>query len=161
MSYRAFAQRAVAVALIAACWISLLESATGQTAIRKSAKTATAQARLLAGSSHFCADCVRSNLSYLAGPALHGRGSGTEDEHHAAQFIARRLKQYGLVPAAENGHYIQTATLRSRTVTKAPVLSFDSGDSASPLRSSGHTAKRWSSSRFPSRRSPGRYRSWT
>jgi len=75
---------------------------------------------------------VRANLTYLAGPALHGRGSGTEDEHHAAQFIARRLKQYGLVPAAENGHYIQTATLRSRTVTKAPVLSFDTGDSANP-----------------------------
>src|SRR5208283_821127 len=31
----------------------------------------------------FCASCVRDNLTYLSGPAMRGRGSGTEDEHHA------------------------------------------------------------------------------
>src|SRR3974390_1324593 len=41
-----------------------------------------------AASSAICAQCVRDNLSYLAGPELHGRGSGTEDEHAAAEFIA-------------------------------------------------------------------------
>jgi len=131
VSYRAFAQRVVAIALIAACWISLPGPATGQ-AVSASPQKQPSLSSPASDSSHFCADCVRANLTYLAGPALHGRGSGTEDEHHAAQFIARRLKQYGLVPAAENGHYIQTATLRSRTVTKAPVLSFDTGDSANP-----------------------------
>ena len=55
-----------------------------------------------------CAECVRDNLSYLAGPALHGRGSGTEDEHKAAEFIADKLKSYGLAPAAGDGQYIQT-----------------------------------------------------
>jgi hypothetical protein len=77
-----------------------------------------------------CSQCVRDNLSYLAGPALHGRGSGTEDEHHAAEFIARKLQQYGLQPAAENGEYIQTVTLRSRGITGTPMLSFG-GDPAS------------------------------
>jgi hypothetical protein len=72
-----------------------------------------------------CAECVRENLSYLASPALHGRGSGTEDEHHAAQFIARKLKQYGLQPAAENGEYIQTVTIKSRQVVGIPSLSLD------------------------------------
>ena len=75
---------------------------------------------------------MRNNLTYLTGPALRGRGSGTEDEHHAAQFIAHKLKEYGLAPAAENGQYIQTAMLSSRKVTKAPVLSFDAGGSANP-----------------------------
>ena len=69
-----------------------------------------------------CAACIKKNLDYLAGPELHGRGSGTEDEHHAAQYIADQLKSYGLKPAAENGQYIQTGTLSTRTVTGMPVV---------------------------------------
>ncbi len=79
-----------------------------------------------------CAACIQHNLEYLAGPSLHGRGSGTEDEHHAAQFIASRLRQYGLAPAAEDDEYIQTATMQSRSVTAPPVLSFNAGDADSP-----------------------------
>jgi hypothetical protein len=75
-----------------------------------------------------CASCVQSNLAYLAGPALHGRGSGTEDEHHAAQFIAGKLKDYGLAPAAGDGQFIQTGTLRSREVIGNPTLSVESKD---------------------------------
>ena len=77
-----------------------------------------------------CPSCVRSNLTYLAGPALHGRGSGTEDEHRAAQFIAGKLKDYGLEPAAGEGQYIQTATIRSREVSGSPTLSVESRDSS-------------------------------
>ena len=73
-----------------------------------------------------CAACIRHNLDHLASPELRGRGSGTIDEYHAAQYIAGQLKHYGLVPAAENGEYIQTATIKTRAVTLAPVLSFDS-----------------------------------
>jgi len=72
-----------------------------------------------------CASCVQQNLSYLAGPALHGRGSGTEDEHHAAQFIAGKLKLCGLEPAAGDGQFIQTATVRSREVIGNPTLTID------------------------------------
>ena len=69
-----------------------------------------------------CASCVRSNLTYLAGSALRGRGSGSEDEHHAAQFIAGRLQDYGLVPAAGEQKFIQTAAVRSRRIVGAPTL---------------------------------------
>ncbi len=62
-----------------------------------------------------CAACIRDNLDYLAGPELHGRGSGTIDEYHAAQYIARQLKAYGLAPAAGGGEYIQTANVKSPT----------------------------------------------
>ena len=51
-----------------------------------------------------CDACIRRNLSVLAGPSLHGRGSGTEDEHKAAEYIAKKLKQYGLAPAADGVH---------------------------------------------------------
>jgi hypothetical protein len=68
-----------------------------------------------------CAACIRSNLEYLAGPALNGRGSGTIDEHHAAKYIAARLKQYGLAPAAANGDYIQAATIESPTAPHGDV----------------------------------------
>lgn len=73
-----------------------------------------------------CAACIRRNLDYLASPELRGRGSGSIDEYHAAQYIAAQLKHYGLAPAAGNGEYIQTATIKTRAVTTAPVLSLDS-----------------------------------
>jgi hypothetical protein len=72
-----------------------------------------------------CASCVQQNLTYLAGPELHGRGSGSEDEHKAAEFIAGKLKQYGLAPAAGDGQYIQTATMRSRQVVGDPTLTIE------------------------------------
>ena len=69
---------------------------------------------LVAGTSDssVCAECIRKNLDYLAGPELHGRGSGTTDEFHAAEYIARQLKSYGLTPGAD-GYYIQTGTIQS------------------------------------------------
>ena len=60
---------------------------------------------------------MRRNLNYLAGPTLHGRGSGTIDEYHAAQFIARKLERYGLAPAADGGTYIQAATVHSPKIS--------------------------------------------
>jgi hypothetical protein len=88
-------------------------------------------ARYAAAAPALCASCVQSNLSYLAGPELHGRGSGTEDEHRAAQFIADKLKLYGLAPAKGDGQFIQTATLRSREVLGNPPLTVENG--AAPL----------------------------
>ena len=81
--------------------------------------------------SALCATCVRENLEFLAGPKLKGRGSGTIDEYHAAEFIASKLQQYGIAPAAENQQYIQTATVESRTASEAPVLSFNAVEGAS------------------------------
>ena len=65
-------------------------------------------------SSSICAACIRDNLDYLAGPDLHGRGSGTEDEHRAAEYIVGKLREYGLKPAASADAYIQTANVKGR-----------------------------------------------
>jgi hypothetical protein len=88
-----------------------------------------------ASSPGLCAICVRSNLEYLAGPPLRGRGSGTEDEHKAAEYIAGKLKGYGLAPAAEDGQYIQVGTLRTREPVGNPTVTIEPvpGSDAKPV----------------------------
>ncbi len=83
------------------------------TASRPAVRSHRPTVRDTAPDAAFCATCVRDNLTYLAGPALQGRGSGTEDEHHAARYIAEKLKAYGLAPAAGGAAFIQAVTVRS------------------------------------------------
>jgi Zn-dependent M28 family amino/carboxypeptidase len=63
------------------------------------------------GGSDICAICVRAELGFLASDELHGRGSGTRDEHLAALYAASLFQSFGLEPAGENGGYIQRAPL--------------------------------------------------
>ena len=72
-----------------------------------------------------CASCIKDNLSYLAGPVLNGRGSTTEDEHKAAEYIATKLKAYGLAPAADRDEYIQVGSMRSRKAIGNPTLTIE------------------------------------
>jgi len=58
-----------------------------------------------------CAACVRADLGFLAADELHGRGSGTRDEHLAALYAASLFQSFGLIPAGDNGSYIQRAPL--------------------------------------------------
>jgi len=60
-----------------------------------------------------CAACVRADLGFLASDELHGRGSGTRDEHLAALYAASLFQSFGLEAAGENGSYIQRAPLPS------------------------------------------------
>ncbi len=59
----------------------------------------------------FCKACVRAELGFLASDELHGRGSGTRDEHLAALYAASLFQSFGLAPEGENGGYIQRAPL--------------------------------------------------
>jgi hypothetical protein len=47
-----------------------------------------------------CAACVHADLGFLASDELHGRGSGTRDEHLAALYAASLFRSFGLEPAA-------------------------------------------------------------
>jgi Zn-dependent M28 family amino/carboxypeptidase len=58
-----------------------------------------------------CAPCVRADLGYLASDELHGRGSGTRDEHLAALYAASLFQSFGLEPAGDDGTYIERAPL--------------------------------------------------
>jgi hypothetical protein len=107
--------------------LSSILLATGSLAVPS--QPADTAASVPGTATEICQTCIRDNLSYLAGPELRGRGSGTEDEHHAAQFIAGKLKQYGLLPAAENGEYIQPVTIASREVEGTPTVAAGGGAS--------------------------------
>jgi hypothetical protein len=58
-----------------------------------------------------CRSCIRADLGFLASDELHGRGSGTRDEHLAALYAAALFESLGLEPAGDNGGYIQRAPL--------------------------------------------------
>jgi aminopeptidase YwaD len=75
-----------------------------------------------------CAECIRKNMEYLASDELQGRGSGTEDEHKAADYIASYLKTCGIQPAGDNGGFIQRAPIVHRTVTSVPRLTVHSSN---------------------------------
>jgi hypothetical protein len=126
--------RFIATFLVGLLTVAFAISTMAQAAPASAQPSATpghsAMPEVASAESGLCATCVRRNLEYLAGPTLHGRGSGTIDEYHAAEFIARKLQRYGIAPAAENGQFIQTASVHSRTVTQAPVLSFDANASS-------------------------------
>jgi Zn-dependent M28 family amino/carboxypeptidase len=50
-------------------------------------------------------------MAFLADDDLHGRGSGTRDEHIAALFAASQFQSLGLEPGAPNNSYIQKSLL--------------------------------------------------
>ena len=77
-----------------------------------------------------CARCIRAHMEFLASDALAGRGSGTHDELLAATYIASELRAYGIEPAAEDGGYLQRATILRRTLSAPPQLKFTNGSSA-------------------------------
>src|SRR5882724_431238 len=84
--------------------------------------TCGAQVRPTPGTEHrICAECIRRNMEYLASDELRGRGSGTEDEHRAAEYIAKQLKAAGIAPAG-NGGYVQRAATVHHTVNGPPQL---------------------------------------
>jgi len=73
---------------------------------------------------------IRAHMDYLAGDALAGRGSGTPQEHMAADYAASELRRYGVAPAGENGGYLQHVALEYRSLAAPPGLSFDTGGQA-------------------------------
>ena len=112
--------------------------------------------------SGLCATCVRQNLEYLAGPALHGRGSGTSDEYHAAEFIARKLKQYGIAPAArERAVHPNRERAIARGDEGADTLIHARERPQVRKPSRGHTENRLLSCGSRNRRCRGLCRSWT
>ena len=56
---------------------------------------------------------LRSDLTFLADDELHGRGSGTRDEHIAALFAASQFQALGLTPGGDNHSFIQRSALPS------------------------------------------------
>ncbi|HJR06486.1 MAG TPA: M20/M25/M40 family metallo-hydrolase [Pyrinomonadaceae bacterium] len=76
---------------------------------------------------------VRAHMEFLASDAMQGRGSGTQFELLAGQYIASQLRQYGVEPAGDAADgtasagqrsFLQTVALVRQAFAAAPALSF-------------------------------------
>jgi hypothetical protein len=67
---------------------------------------------------------IRGHMEFLAGDALNGRGSGTQDEWLAASYVASQFRRWGVEPLGDNGDFVQKVSVnRAAPLTVAPVLS--------------------------------------
>lgn len=86
---------------------------------------------------------IRAHMNYLAGDALAGRGSGTPQEHQAAEYVASELRRYGVAPAGDDGGYLQHVALEYRSLASPPVLSFESGGQTLSWKNGNEIAVSW------------------
>lgn len=68
---------------------------------------------------------LREWLSYLASDELQGRQVFTEGYGRATQYIAERLKGWGVKPLGNNGTYFQPVKLRGYRVTRNSTVTLD------------------------------------
>lgn len=74
--------------------------------------------------SEVCKSCLRSEVEYLAGDSLRGRGSGTDDELTAAKHVASIFRNLGL--EAVGGEYVHAVTLERMNFIAPPQVKFKS-----------------------------------
>src|SRR3982750_3136877 len=70
---------------------------------------------------------LRAEMNFLASDALQGRGSGSNYERIAAEFIAAQFRQFGLEPAGDPDAsgapgFVQRVPMQSMKFTEAPAL---------------------------------------
>ena len=96
-----------------------------------------------------CVTCIRGDMSFLASDTLQGRGSGTRDEHIAAEYAAALFTSFGLEPGGEGGSFLQKAPLPSPLPPRvekhlagfAPVARTDTWNVVGILRGADPTAR--------------------
>lgn len=72
---------------------------------------------------------VRAAMTFLAGDAMQGRGSGTPFERIAAEYVASQFMQCGLEPAGDSGFdgklgYTQAVNISRTTFAGPPILRY-------------------------------------
>ncbi len=77
-------------------------------------------------------DNIRAELGFLASDAMQGRGSGTNYERIAAEYIGSQFRQFGLEPAGDtdsagNKSFVQRVPLESAKFVQPPTLTVTSG----------------------------------
>lgn len=75
---------------------------------------------------------VRAGMEFLASDAMQGRGSGTQFEWIAAQYLGTQMQQFGIEPAGEkdasgNPTFIQTVNISRSSFAEVPKLSYFAG----------------------------------
>ncbi len=69
------------------------------------------------------ADGVRAyeHIRYLASDEFKGRKAGTPEYARAAEYVAAKMKEYGLQPGGENGSWYQEVTFKNWSDFEQPV----------------------------------------
>ncbi len=85
---------------------------------------------------------VRAAMEFLASDALQGRGSGTEFERLAGQYIGSQLRQFGVEPAGETDSsgaatYLQTVKITRNSFAANPKLTYAANGAAETLEHGG------------------------
>lgn len=75
---------------------------------------------------------IRAELGFLASDAMQGRGSGTNNERLAAEYIGSQFRSFGLEPggdadSAGNKDFVQRAVLESTKFSAPPSLTAIAG----------------------------------
>jgi hypothetical protein len=77
---------------------------------------------------------VRAHMEFLASDAMQGRGSGTEFELLAGQYMASQMRQFGIEPAGDtdkagNKTFIQTVNISRNSFAESPKLNYSANGS--------------------------------
>lgn len=70
-------------------------------------------------------DRIKNDIKYLASDALEGRGTGAHGGDLAADYIAGEFAKAGLVPAGDNGTYMQKVPMVGMTTEPGTTLSLE------------------------------------
>lgn len=72
---------------------------------------------------------IRAHMNLLADDVLEGRETGSAGHEMASLYIQSAFEQYGLLPAGDNGSYLQRITFRQAFLDQSsPQLTFKSQD---------------------------------
>lgn len=76
---------------------------------------------------------IRAELGFLASDAMQGRGSGTNYERIAAEYIGSMFRQFGLEPGGDadpagTKSFVQTVILATQKFSEPPTLTISAGD---------------------------------
>ena len=82
----------------------------------------------------FSSDTLWRHAAMLASDEYMGRGTGSEGERRAADYIARELARYGALPAGVDGGYLQPFPLHGSRPLADSRLRLFTGDSTRTLR---------------------------
>jgi Peptidase family M28 len=77
-------------------------------------------------------------LTYLSSDELQGRQVFTEGYGNAAQYIADRLKEWGVKPIGEHGSYFQIVRLKSYRVARNSSVTVDVGGQSKTFKHGDH-----------------------
>lgn len=68
------------------------------------------------------ADELRAHVAFLAADELQGRDTATDGTRRAAEYLAAALAGYGVLPAGDDGTFLQTVPLERVRATEPVVL---------------------------------------